>query len=150
VWDSLDAPELAAVVSTMVYEPRRDDHPSDRMPSPAVHDALAATTRIWATLADDEEDFGLPRSRQPELGFVQAVHRWARGERLDRVLTLAAESGAELTAGDFVRWCKQVIDLLDQIGAAPAPDGDELPVSATARAAVSAIRRGVVAQSLQP
>jgi ATP-dependent RNA helicase HelY len=150
VWDRLDPAELAAVVSTMVYEPRRDDHPSDRMPSEAVRDALAGTARIWAALADQEEEFGLPRSRQPELGFVQAAHRWARGERLDRVLTVAAESGAELTAGDFVRWCKQLIDLLDQVGAAPAPDGDELPVAAGARAAVSAIRRGVVAQSLQP
>jgi ATP-dependent RNA helicase HelY len=149
-WDALDPAELAAVVSTMVYEPRREDRPIDRMPTPAVRDALATTTRIWAALADEEEECGLPRSRQPELGFVKAAYRWARGDRLDRVLAVTAETGAELTAGDFVRWCKQVIDLLEQVAAAPAPDGDHLPVATAARAAVAAIRRGVVAQSLQP
>ena len=150
VWDLLEPAELAAVVSTMVYEPRREDHPSDRMPSPAVREALATTVRIWADVADDEADLGLPQSREPELGFVWAMYRWARGERLDRVLAAAAESGAELTAGDFVRWCKQVLDLLEQLAGVPSPVGDRSPVSAPARAAAAAIRRGVVAQSMAP
>jgi ATP-dependent RNA helicase HelY len=149
-WDGLDAAELAAVVSTLVYEPRRDERPADRMPTIPVRDALAATTRIWADVADQEEDFGLPRSREPELGFVWAIHRWARGERLDRVLTAAAATGGELTAGDFIRWCKQILDLLEQLAAAPSPDGGTAPVAGTARAAAAAIRRGVVAQSMQP
>jgi ATP-dependent RNA helicase HelY len=106
--------------------------------------------RIWADLADEEDDFGLPRSREPELGFVWAIHRWARNDRLDRVLTTAAETGAELTAGDFIRWCKQVLDLLEQLAAAPTASGDEAPIAGTARAAAAAIRRGVVAQSMQP
>ena len=46
--------------------------------------------------------------------------------------------------GDFVRWTKQLIDLLDQIAAA-AHDRDGL--AATARAAVDAMRRGVIAYS---
>ncbi|WP_280313472.1 hypothetical protein, partial [Nocardia abscessus] len=49
--------------------------------------------------------------------------------------------GARRSAGDFVRWCRQVIDLLDQIhGTADDPE-----IAATAAKAVRAIRRGVVA-----
>ncbi|HEY5515532.1 MAG TPA: hypothetical protein VIK12_04930, partial [Pengzhenrongella sp.] len=51
--------------------------------------------------------------------------------------------GSDLAAGDFVRWCKQVIDLLDQLSQA-APDP---ALAHTAHQAVSALRRGVVAYS---
>ena len=149
-WDALEAAELAAVVSTLVYEPRRDESVTEAMPTPAVRDALAATVRIWAAVADDEAELGLPRSREPQLGFVWASYRWARQERLDRVLLAAADRGNELSAGDFIRWCKQLLDLLDQIAAAPATTGDAPPVTRAARAAVSAVRRGVVAQSMSP
>ncbi|MCU1657371.1 MAG: box helicase domain protein, partial [Pseudonocardiales bacterium] len=149
-WDALDPAELAAVVSTLVYEPRRDEARADRTPTPAVRDALATTVRIWADVAEDEAELGLPQSREPELGFVWAVYRWARGERLDRVLTASERNGEELTAGDFIRWCKQVLDLLEQLAAAPSPAGGAPPVAGPARAAAAAIRRGVVAQSMQP
>jgi ATP-dependent RNA helicase HelY len=58
------------------------------------------------------------------------------------VLTAAGQNGGELSAGDFVRWCRQVLDLLDQI-AAVAGRGNG--VGRVAAAAVTAIRRGVVA-----
>ena len=56
-------------------------------------------------------------------------------------LAAAAESGAELTPGDFVRWCRQVIDLLEQI----VRTGYSEEIKQNARKAVDAIRRGVVA-----
>jgi ATP-dependent RNA helicase HelY len=148
-WDDLDAAELAALTSVLVYEPRRDERLVDRMPTPAVRDALATTVRIWARVVEDEEELGLAPSREPEPGLVWALYRWARGERLDRALAAAAESGTELSAGDFVRWCKQVLDLLEQLANVPAPGGDAEPIAATARAAAAAVRRGVVAQSMQ-
>ena len=40
---------------------------------------------------------------------------------------------AELTAGDFIRWCKQVVDLLEQVAVAPAADGEANPLAVTAR-----------------
>ena len=148
-WDALDPAELAAVVSTIVYEPRRDEQFADRMPSTAVREALATTSRIWGDVTDDETELGLPVSRQPELGFVWASYRWARGERLERVLTATAETGAEMSGGDFIRWCKQLLDLLEQIASAPSPAGERMPVAVAARAAITAIRRGVVVQSMQ-
>ncbi|MFN2517930.1 MAG: DEAD/DEAH box helicase [Jatrophihabitantaceae bacterium] len=148
-WDGLDPAELAAVTSALVYEARRDERAVDRIPSPAVRDALAMTVRIWADLAGDEAEVGLPQSREPDLGFVWAIYRWARGERLDRVLSAASQTGAELSAGDFIRWCKQVLDLLEQLAAAPFAGDGSAAVAAPARAAAHAIRRGVVAQSMQ-
>ena len=70
------------------------------------------------------------------------MFRWARGESLEKVLTTAASNGAELSAGDFVRWCRQVVDLLDQVRVVV---GRDRPVGAAAEKAVTAIRRGVVA-----
>ena len=147
-WDSLDPAELAAVVSTLVYEARRDEQLSDRMPTAAVRTALASTTRIWAELTEHEAERGLPQTREPQLGFVWAAYRWTQRDNLDRVLTSAAEVGLELSAGDFVRWCKQLLDLLEQIASAPSPTGEAAPVAAAARAAARNIRRGVVAQGM--
>ena len=148
-WDALDPAELAAVVSAIVYEPRRDEQMADRMPSLAVRDALATTTRIWGDIVEDETELGLPQSPQPELGFVWASYRWTKGERLERVLSATAETGAEMSAGDFIRWCKQLLDLLEQVASAPSPAGDRLPVAVAARTAIANIRRGVVVQSMQ-
>ena len=75
----------------------------------------------------------------------------------DRVCDLLVERGylaevpdpdgdTELTAGDFVRWCRQVIDLLGQIASAAGDSGDER-LRATALRAVDGVRRGVVASS---
>ena len=119
------------------------------MPSLAVRDALATTTRIWGDIVEDETELGLPQSPQPELGFVWASYRWTKGERLERVLSATAETGAEMSAGDFIRWCKQLLDLLEQVASAPSPAGDRLPVAVAARAAIASIRRGVVVQSMQ-
>jgi ATP-dependent RNA helicase HelY len=142
VWRDLEPAELAAVVSALVYESRRDGGAEARTPAGRVADALAATAKLWFSLEEDERRHRLERTREPDAGFAWPVFRWARGEALEKVLTAAEENGQELSAGDFVRWCRQVIDLLDQIGGVLG-GGD--PVGAAAAAAVTAIRRGVVA-----
>ena len=145
-WDGLGPPELAAVVSTTVYEARREERAAERMPTPAVREALATTVRIWADLAAAEAGTGLPTGREPELGFVEAIYRWSRGDTLAQALEATVHTGAELSAGDFIRWCKQVLDLLEQIALVPAEGGT---VAVAARSAAASIRRGVVAQSMQ-
>ena len=137
VWNRLDYIGLAAVVSALVHEARREGlDTAPRLPSTDVAEAIAAMNGIWSTLHDQERRHGLPTSTAPDAGIVWMVHRWAAGQRLDAVLR-----GSDLAAGDFVRRCKQVIDLLDQIG-----DVAEHPaLAAKARRAVEAVRRGVVA-----
>jgi ATP-dependent RNA helicase HelY len=142
VWDSLAAPELAAVVSALVFEARRDGPSEPRVPTGPVTDALAETARLWTALESDERRHKLERTRQPDAGFAWTVYRWARGESLERVMTAAESAGSEISAGDFVRWCRQVIDLLDQLRDVM---GKRHPVGAAADEAVRSMRRGVVA-----
>ncbi len=141
IWDGLDAAELAAVVSVLVYEARREAA-APRVPAGPVSDALVATVRLWAELEADEGRHRLERTREPDLGFAWPVYRWARGESLSAVLVAADTNGAELSAGDFVRWCRQVVDLLDQVRGVA---GENSAIGAAAAAAVRALRRGVVA-----
>ncbi|MDT7697135.1 MAG: ATP-dependent helicase HelY [Pseudonocardiales bacterium] len=141
VWDGLGPAELASVVSALVYESRRDDGGMPRVPAGAVTNALDATVRLWTELESDERRHRVERTRQPDFGFAWPMHRWAQGQSLATVLTAAAENGQELSAGDFVRWCRQVIDLLDQLAAVAAPGSQ---VGHAAKQAVRAVRRGVV------
>ncbi|WP_051681543.1 RNA helicase [Cellulomonas sp. HZM] len=140
-WDELDAAGLAAVVSTIVFRSRRDENAEPRVPGgPAgrLGRALDATVREWSLLDDLEGRHGIEATTPLDLGLVEAVHRWASGRSLEAVLR-----GSELSAGDFVRWCKQVIDVLDQLHqAAPLPR-----TRTVAAQAVDALRRGVVAYS---
>jgi ATP-dependent RNA helicase HelY len=138
-WNDLDSAELAAVVSSLVYEARRDDDPAPKLPPGRSRDALNALSSCWIRLSQVETDVGLDFLREPDLGFAWLAWRWAKGHALDSVLLDTA-----MAPGDFVRCVKQLIDLLDQISVA-APD--DAPVRATARKSVSALRRGVVAYS---
>jgi ATP-dependent RNA helicase HelY len=140
LWDALDPAELAACVSALSFESRQsDDTQPPRLPKGRVPDALAETIRTWADLDQLEKNNELSFLRPPDQGFAWAAYRWARGARLEKVLAEAPD----LTPGDFVRSVKQLIDLLDQIAAA-ATDQE---ITATARVAIDAMRRGVVAYS---
>ncbi|MFP5219359.1 MAG: DEAD/DEAH box helicase [Actinomycetes bacterium] len=138
LWDGLGPAELAGVVAALVYESRRPDEPVARVPSGAVQTALTETARLWDRLAAVERDRHLEFLRPPDGGFSWAAWRWASGARLEEVL-----DDSELTAGDFVRWCKQLLDLLDQVADVAGAEGQDA-VRSAARGAISRIRRGVV------
>ncbi|AYE96328.1 DEAD/DEAH box helicase [Mycobacterium paragordonae] len=146
-WAGLKPPELAAVVSAVLYEARGGDGPGapfgTDVPTPRLRQALGQTARLSTALRADEQTHRIGQTREPDDGFVQVIYRWARTG--DLAATLAAAdaygSGSPLSAGDFVRWCRQVLDLLDQVrNAAPDPD-----VRSAAKRAINDIRRGVVA-----
>ncbi|POM22205.1 ski2-like helicase [Actinomadura rubteroloni] len=140
LWERLDPGELAACVSALVFESRQpDDAAPPRSPSGKVSDALEAMVRLWRTLSNVERDNEVSFLREPDLGLAWTAYRWAKGDDLDEVLL-----DAGLTAGDFVRAVKQLLDLLGQIADASPPNGH---VRTTARKAMDAMRRGVVAYS---
>ncbi|BBZ29018.1 DEAD/DEAH box helicase [Mycolicibacterium madagascariense] len=145
-WNGLDAAELAGVVSAVLFESRGDAPGASLVvenATPAMRRALSQTRRSWSEIRADEQRHRLPASREPDAGFVAAIHRWATTGELSASLAAsdASGSGSPLSAGDFVRWCRQVLDLLDQVrNAAPTP-----ALRATAKRAIDAIRRGVVA-----
>ncbi|MFL6062258.1 MAG: DEAD/DEAH box helicase [Marmoricola sp.] len=136
LWRGLDPSQLAAVLSSLVFESRKaDDAASPRLPGGRVRDVLAEMTGLWADLDALERQHKLDQLREPDLGFVWAAYRWAEGDDLDEVLDATG-----LAAGDFVRWVKQLIDLSGQVADATS----DPEVRDAAREAVTRLRRGVV------
>ncbi|MFL6158224.1 MAG: RNA helicase, partial [Marmoricola sp.] len=139
LWNDLDPSELAAVLSTLVFESRKaDDTAAPRIPGSKVRDVLKEMTSLWSDLDALERDHKLEQLREPDFGFAWAAYRWAEGDDLDEVLDATG-----LAAGDFVRWVKQLLDLAGQIGDAAGDPG----LRDKARAATERLRRGVVAYS---
>ncbi|MDO5031598.1 RNA helicase [Corynebacterium sp.] len=141
IWNELDPAELAGVASLCVFENRKATGGEPEAATDAMADAMEATWRIYSELTADERRHRLPQTRQPEPGFALAIHQWTAGAPLAYCMAAANESGAELTPGDFVRWCRQVVDLLQQV----AKTGYEEEIRRNARRAIDAIQRGVVA-----
>jgi ATP-dependent RNA helicase HelY len=83
-----------------------------------------------------ERDHRLDFLRRPDAGLAWAAYRWAEGDDLSEVL-----DAGDLTAGDFVRWMKQLVDLSGQVADAAGPGA----LRGTARDVVRRVRRGVVA-----
>src|SRR3984957_12194151 len=120
VWDGLNPAELAACVSVLSFESRKQSADADPagLPGGTVRDVLTAMGGAWAELDQLERRNGLSFLREPDSGFVWAAYRWGRGAKIEDVL----DSLPSLTPGDFVRSVKQLIDLLDQIAAAASYD----------------------------
>jgi ATP-dependent RNA helicase HelY len=138
--DGLDAAATAALVSVFTYEPRgpAGTGPAPWFPSEHVRERWAAIEGLAADLNRSEQEAGLPQTRRPEAGFIALAHGWAAGESLAQVL-----ADEELSAGDFVRNVKQLIDLLRQLGDL-APDRE---TASAAREAADRSFRDVVAAS---
>ena len=139
VWKDLDAPGLAAMACALVFEPRREEGlAADRnLPRGAFRPALEKTITLWSRLEDLEQENRLPGSEPPSTAISLAMWMWSRGSGLDAVL-----NEADMAAGDFVRWTKQTIDLLDQLSL--VANGN---IGRVARQALESIRRGIVAYS---
>jgi ATP-dependent RNA helicase HelY len=137
VLDGLGPAGLAAALSTMVYEARRpEDVVSARVPGGDTQRAIDDLERLWRELSEVEREHRLDFLRRPDSGLAWAAYRWTEGDDLGDVL-----DENDLTAGDFVRWIKQLIDLCGQVADAAGPG----PLRENARDVVRRIRRGVVA-----
>ncbi|MGA4668207.1 DEAD/DEAH box helicase [Propionibacteriaceae bacterium Y1923] len=151
VFDELDVPQLAAVLSSLVYEARRNDQGRmHRMPDAASEQAQSQLRNLWREVGVVERDNRLDRAPEPDIGFAEAAYAWADGQPLADVLF-----SAQLPAGDFVRWVRQVADMAGQIavaaglraeqrqlaGEAPGPADD---LARRCRLVVDMMRRGVV------
>jgi ATP-dependent RNA helicase HelY len=98
---------------------------------------IEQTQQLWEDLEFLSKKHKLPRSSKSELDLCYPIFRWATGAKLDLVL-----DSADLLPGDFIRWCKQIIDLLEQISRAGTG-----AISANAKDAIDKVRRGIVAYS---
>jgi len=137
-WSKLDAPSLAAMATALVYEMRRDEGEFEpKLPKGPFREALEATEAIQLELLDKQIQYRLPKENPLELSLSWAMYRWATGARLDDVLKISG-----LLPGDFIRWSKQLIDLLDQLA-----QGADATLAETAYNAMDQVKRGIVAYS---
>ena len=98
---------------------------------------------VPASIAMLCEDYALDEPRQHDFGINDDVYEWAQGERLSRVLY-----GTVLTGGDFVRGCKRLADVVQQIAVAGPYLGKRAETLAPiAKQAYENVNRGIVAYS---
>jgi ATP-dependent RNA helicase HelY len=134
VFEGLSPSELAALLSTLVYESRERTPSRADIPTGPLRDRYRRLTALWAEIRRLEDGHQVELCRELDPGFVSTVFDWAEGKPLEDVL-----SASGMVAGDFVRSCKQLLDLLRQVEAVAGPT--EAPSAAAAR---SAVNRGVV------
>ncbi len=133
--EGLSPGEAAAVVSTVVYESReRVPQGPTEMPTAASDERYRRLVRTWQRVRRAEDAHHVELCRELDPGFATAVFHWAEGKPLEAVL---AEVG--MAAGDFVRNCKQLLDLLRQISDVAGDD-----TAALVRQASEGVNRGVV------
>ncbi|MGH2748669.1 MAG: DEAD/DEAH box helicase [Actinomycetota bacterium] len=135
--DPLTPAELAAVLSTLVYETRGPEAPTGHMPTRAAADVYSPLLRVFRKIHQQEEERGLELTREPDPGFAEKAYWWADGSPLDEVLD---EDDAP---GDFVRSTKQLVDLLRQVDEiAPTAELQE-----KVKATIASLHRSVVSYS---
>ncbi len=130
----LAASEVAALVSTLVFESRERTPQRVDIPTAALRERYRRLLEIWATVRQVEDAHQVELSRELDPGFTPTAMAWAEGKPLEDVLELSG-----MTPGDFVRNCKQLLDLLRQIEEVADPD-----VADAVRGAQAAVNRGVV------
>jgi ATP-dependent RNA helicase HelY len=137
--DGLDPSELAGLASVFSYEHRSaEPPPAPWFPSRDVRKRWDAIESLARELRAIEEETGLTATRAPDPTFVAVAYAWAAGESFATVV-----EDEELSAGDFVRTTKQLIDLLRQLALLAPSEATR----ASAREAADRLFRGVVAAS---
>lgn len=141
-WDGLDAPELAACVAVIVAHGRR--HTVVRAPqSPRLQQALLATEQAAQRITAAERTRHLPVTPHLDMAMAPVIHHWVSGGTLSEVLAASWHDGIDLTAGDFVRSARLVLDGLIQVAKVATAE-----TTRNARRAADAIHRGVVEDTI--
>lgn len=138
IWEGLDAPTLSAIISSLVYESRRDEdqvHP--KSPKGQFEEAFHATEDLWFDIETAAKRFKLKNTETLDPGVSFAVYKWCSGGNLDSVLF-----DSDMLVGDFIRHSKQIIDLLEQLSRA-----SDTQLGKTAELAINQMKRGIVAYS---
>ncbi len=138
VFDGLSAANMAALASIFVFQTRGGEESASHFPNNEMKVRWKSASKISQRLATSETNHGLVVHRGPEAGFMGAALDWVNGTSLVDVL-----EEDELTAGDFVRTIKQLIDLLRQLSMVLYEESDR----AAASTASELCFRGVVAAS---
>ena len=138
VWQKLDPASMATMAACLVYEGRGEESELEpKLPRGNFQEALSATEAVQEELYELQGEYRLPKEQRLQLDMAWGVYRWATGAKLQDALKLTG-----LLAGDFIRWSKQIIDLLDQISVSA-----DAQVAETSYKAIDLVKRGIVAYS---
>jgi ATP-dependent RNA helicase HelY len=141
IFSGLTSHELASLASVFVFEDRRrDETAKPHFPTPELKKRWADIESISRRLTNSEIRAGLLPHRAPDAGFMATAFDWSHGTSLFDIL-----DEDDVTAGDFVRTMKQLIDILRQF---TTLDDQSVSTSTSAQAAES-LFTGVVAASSQ-
>jgi ATP-dependent RNA helicase HelY len=129
---------MATMAACLVYEGRGEESEIEpKLPRGVFQEALAATEAIQEALYELQTTYRLPKEQKLQLDIAWGVYRWTTGAKLQDALKLTG-----LLAGDFIRWSKQIIDILDQVSVSA-----DAQVAETSYRAIDLVKRGIVAYS---
>jgi ATP-dependent RNA helicase HelY len=132
IFDEMTGVQMAATTSLFTYESRRLETEAAAPPGD-IAEQTNEIDQLALELTKAERAAGLPETRLPDAGFAATAYAWAAGHDLDELFD------DDLAAGDFVRNCRQLIDVMRQLR-------DQFPqLRAAAADGIRRVDRGVVA-----
>jgi ATP-dependent RNA helicase HelY len=141
VFSGLSFHELASLASVFVYEDRRrDETAKPHFPNAELKKKWAEIESISRRITSSEIRAGLLPHRAPDPGFMATAFDWSHGTSLFDIL-----DEDDVTAGDFVRTMKQLIDILRQFSTLD----DQSVSTTTSTQAAKSLFTGVIAASSQ-
>ncbi|MGA1706044.1 MAG: DEAD/DEAH box helicase, partial [Candidatus Nanopelagicaceae bacterium] len=129
---NLTAMEIPGLLSGLLYESRSEDRQLPRIPK-SISESVREIAAIWGQISSLEATFGLETQSEPDYSMAWSISRWASGSSISHVLR-----ESDVTAGDFVRHVKQIIDLLGQLMEADPSHAQKY------RVALESIDRGLI------
>lgn len=137
-FSDIDTHIFSAVMSTLVFESRSDrDQRGPRLHHPEFKSIYGELHEIAAHIYATEDMHGYHSDQRLDQGFAWTVFQWSKGVRLTELL-----SKSEISAGDFVRSMRRLLDLLEQIARLELHHTSQL-----ARNAITLMRRGILVVS---
>ncbi|MEK7431727.1 MAG: DEAD/DEAH box helicase [Cyanobacteriota bacterium] len=110
VLDNLEPVECAAVISTLIFEPRRESgNDFDYIPK-KIRTKIKEVYTIINEFNNIQESFGIYKPVNLETDFVEVVLKWGYGETWKNLF-----HGNSLDDGDIIRSFRRIIDVLHQL-----------------------------------
>lgn len=137
-FSDLDVPTFSALMSVLVYESRSDrDQRGVRLHKPEFKSFFTEFQHLAEQIHVVETSNNYSSGQRLDQGFAWAVYQWAKGVRLTELL-----SKTEISAGDFVRSMRRLLDLLEQISRLNLSN-----VSKLSQDAILILKRGILVVS---
>lgn len=134
--DTLDSSGLAALLSALIFEPRKDDERPHKLGS-KLEKIRGAAEDIFRYVHKLEYKYKIwPYTKPPAFNIATAAVAWVEGATFDRLLSLTGTD-----EGELVRYLRMVIQLLRELMHAPHASEN---LKAAARKAWDKMNRGVV------